>query len=105
MEHEELLKAARTAAGYASAPFSQFPVGAAVEAEDGRLFPGCNIESPAYPMTLCAERVAIFSCIASGGKPRRIAVTCLKGNPRDPDSLMPCGACRQVILDQMGHEA
>jgi cytidine deaminase len=105
VDSAELLEASRAAARHASAPYSGFFVGAAVEAEDGRVFPGCNVESPAYPTTLCAERVAIFSAIAAGSKPRRIAVTCLQGNSEDPDSLMPCGACRQVMLDQLGPEA
>ena len=100
-----LLQTARQAASRASAPFSNFPVGAAVEAEDGTIYAGCNIESPAYPLTICAERTAIFSAVAAGAKPVRIAVTCLSGDPADPTSLTPCGACRQVMLDQMGPDA
>jgi cytidine deaminase len=105
MSDDDLLAAAREAARNAFVPYSHFPVGAAVEAEDGRVFPGCNVESAAYPTTLCAERVAIFSTIAAGTRPRRIAVTCLRGDPSDPNSLMPCGGCRQVMMDQMGPDA
>jgi cytidine deaminase len=105
MDEVALLGLARAAAERASAPYSLFPVGAAVETEDGRLFPGCNIESTSFGLTVCAERVAIFSAIAAGGRPSQLAVTCLKGNPQQPDSLMPCGACRQVMLDQMGPDA
>jgi cytidine deaminase len=76
-------------------------VGAAVEADDGRIYFGCNIESAAFPLTLCAERVAIFATIAAGAKPLRLAVACIRGDPSDPDTLMPCGACRQVMLDQL----
>lgn len=89
----------------ARAPYSRFPVGAAVEADDGQIYPGCNIESAAYPLTMCAERVAIFSAIAAGATPLRLAVSCLRGDPSDPSSLMPCGACRQVMLDQMTPDA
>lgn len=105
MDSVRLLEAAREAAQRAVAPYSSFPVGAAVETSDGALFPGCNIESASYGLTVCAERVAIFSALASGARPARIAVTCLRGNPSDPDSLMPCGACRQVMLDHMGPHA
>jgi cytidine deaminase len=101
----DLLAAARTAATRASCPYSHFPVGAAVEADDGRIYHGCNVESASYPLTLCAERVAIFATIAAGAKPLRIAVSCLKGDSRNPDTLMPCGACRQVMLDQFRPDA
>lgn len=100
-----LLIHARRAGERASAPYSNFPVGAAVEAADGTIFLGCNIESTSYGLTICAERVAIFSAIAAGADPTRMAVTCLHGDPTEPVSLMPCGACRQVMLDQLGPEA
>jgi cytidine deaminase len=102
---DDLLDIARMAAENASAPYSQFPVGAAVQADDGQIYRGCNIESPSYPLTVCAERVAIFSAIAAGARPLRLAVSCLRGDPTDPSSLMPCGACRQVMMDQMGPDA
>jgi len=102
---EDLMQVARVAAGHASAPYSRFPVGAAVETTDGQIFPGCNIESATYGLTVCAERVAIFSAIAAGARPIRIAVICVQGDPAQPNSLMPCGACRQVMLDQMGPDA
>jgi cytidine deaminase len=103
--NDPLLVEARTAARFAAAPYSNFPVGAAVEAENGRIYHGCNVESASYGLTVCAERVAIFSAIAAGTRPRRLAVTCLQGDPSDPTSLTPCGACRQVMLDQMGPDA
>lgn len=105
MEMNDLLAAARSAGEHARAPYSHFRVGAAVEGADGRIYPGCNIESAAYPTTICAERVAIFSAIASGTRPVRLAVACLEGDPSDPTSLTPCGSCRQVMLDQMGPSA
>jgi cytidine deaminase len=80
-------------------------VGAAVETAGGSVFVGCNIESASYGLTICAERAAIFGALSSGQKPVRIAVTCVQGDPDRPESLMPCGACRQVMLDQMGPDA
>jgi cytidine deaminase len=105
MGASHLIEEARAAAQYAVAPYSQFPVGAAVETASGRTVHGCNVESASYGLTVCAERVAIFSALAAGERPVRLAVTCLKGNPAEPTSLTPCGACRQVMLDQMGPDA
>lgn len=105
MTPEELIREARTAAGRASAPYSRFAVGAAVATADGRIVPGCNVESASYGLTICAERVAIFAAIAAGHQPVALAVSCLQGDPAAPESLMPCGACRQVMLDQLGSEA
>jgi cytidine deaminase len=102
---EELMEAAREIAANAVAPYSHFPVGAAVQTEAGHVFLGCNIESPSYGLTICAERVAIFAARAAGATPTAIAVACVRGDPQVPSSLMPCGACRQVMLDQMGSEA
>jgi cytidine deaminase len=105
MEANDLLELARAAAAHARAPYSNFPVGAAVETEGGHVFQGCNVESASYGLSICAERVAIFSAVAAGARPCRLAVTCLQGDPSDPTSLTPCGACRQVMLDQMGPDA
>ena len=66
MTAEELIKQANKAQKRASAPYSCYPVGAALLTEDGSIILGCNIESKAYPTTLCAERVAIFSAVAQG---------------------------------------
>ena len=87
MDPPDLIDIARSAAGNARAPYSRFPVGAAVEGDDGRIYPGCNIESASYPLTMCAERVAIFSAIAAGASPSRIAVSCLRGDPSDLTSI------------------
>lgn len=99
-----LLNAARQAAKRAYAPFSKFPVGAAVLDANGKLHHGCNVESASYGLSLCAERNAIFGAIAAGApRPfRAIAVTC----PAADESLgapgrMPCGACRQVISEHL----
>jgi cytidine deaminase len=102
---DELLAVARDSAFQAVVPYSGFPVGAAVETHDGRVFRGCNIESASYGLTICAERVAIFSARSAGAVPIAISVSCARGNPSDPNSLTPCGACRQVMMDQMGPDA
>ena len=102
---DELIAAAREAAKNADAPYSHFPVGAALETADGRLFLGCNVESASYGLSICAERTAIFTAIAAGGSPVRLAVTCVQGDRSNPNSLTPCGACRQIMMDKMGPDA
>ena len=92
---EELLAAARAARVQAYVPYSHFPVGAAVRADDGRIFTGCNIENASYGLTICAERVALFSAVAAGV--RRIAAVVVVAGAGDP--AMPCGACRQALAE------
>ncbi|MFW5867354.1 MAG: cytidine deaminase [Armatimonadota bacterium] len=92
---ERLVAAARLARERAFAPYSNFPVGAAVMCADGRVFEGCNIENAAYGLTICAERVALFSAIASGC--RQIDAIAIAGPDERP--LSPCGSCRQVMLE------
>ena len=79
---------------------SNFHVGSAVETDRG-VFSGCNIENASYGLAVCAERVAIFSALASGAKQfHRMAVCCRDAAPDAPTSArMPCGACRQVIAE------
>ena len=98
----ELIEAARQASTHAHCPYSRFPVGAAVHTVDGRVFSGCNIENASYGLTICAERVAIFTAIGAGARRiDRIAVSCRKKTTKNLDSLMPCGACRQVMREFM----
>ncbi len=105
MSDEELIQKSRDAAANAYCKYSQFPVGAAVVAEDGQVYLGCNIENASYGLTACAERTAIFNAISAGNRRiKRIGVTCLNGDPSDPGSLMPCGACRQVISEFMEND-
>ncbi|MBI5282483.1 MAG: cytidine deaminase [Candidatus Solibacter usitatus] len=93
-----LLQAALDARLRAHAPFSHFLVGAAIEAEDGRIFAGCNVENSSYGLTICAERTAIFRAVAEGAKRfTRIAVVA-----DTPKLTPPCGACRQVLWDLCG---
>lgn len=96
--NDRLLEAAREASKQAYIPYSGFPVGAAVMTDGGEIFRGCNIENASYGLTICAERVAIFNAVTAGArKIVGLAVTCPRGNERKPGTLMPCGACRQVI--------
>ncbi len=89
----ELLVAAREAAGRAYVPYSHFPVGAAVLTEDGSIVTGCNVENASYPLTVCAERVAVATAVAAGHRRiRAVAVTAPK-----VASVTPCGGCRQVL--------
>jgi cytidine deaminase len=82
----------------AHAPYSHFLVGAALEAEDGRVFTGCNVENATYGLSVCAERVAVFKAISEGARRfRRVAVAA------DTDVLTPpCGACRQILWEFCG---
>ncbi len=102
-----LLRAARTAAKNAYAPFSKFKVGAAVLTTNGRIFSGCNVENGSYGLTICAERVAIATAVSAGE--RKIDAIAIFARPskrqtagrraRIPGLTPPCGACLQVISE------
>ena len=93
-----LVEAALAARNNAHAPYSHFLVGAALEADDGRVFTGCNVENATYGLSVCAERIAVFKAISEGARRfRRIAVAA------DTDDLTPpCGACRQILWEFCG---
>lgn len=91
----ELLAAAAAARERAYCPYSTFAVGAAVRTASGALFYGCNIENAAYPSTICAERVALFSAYASGER----EIVALAVIADTPEPVSPCGGCRQVIFE------
>ncbi|HFQ2203970.1 TPA: cytidine deaminase [Pseudomonas aeruginosa] len=91
----ELIKKARDSAEASYSPYSQFPVGAVVVDSQGRIFNGTNIENASYGLTICAERVAIFSAISAGAK--KIVAVAISSKNSKP--ICPCGACRQVFLE------
>ncbi|KHE67522.1 cytidine deaminase [Halobacillus sp. BBL2006] len=95
MNQENLIKEAKEIRKRAYTPYSKFPVGAALLTEDGTLFTGCNIENAAYPVTCCAERVAIFKALSEGHtKFKELAVVADTKRP-----VPPCGSCRQVMSE------
>ncbi len=98
-DRETLLASLRATADAARAnawcPYSEFPVGAALLAEDGRVFSGCNVENASYPAGMCAERVALGAAIAAGV--RRFVRVVITSASHDPTP--PCGICRQVLVE------
>jgi cytidine deaminase len=95
MSNTVLIEAARAVRLNAHANFSHFLVGAALEAKDGRIFTGCNVENATYGLTICAERVAVFKAISEGCRSFvRVAVVADTEAPTPP-----CGACRQILWE------
>jgi cytidine deaminase len=91
----DLFAAAEAVRARAYAPYSKFSVGAAILADDGKIYAGCNIENAAYPIGNCAEASAIAAMIAGGG--RRITRVYVTGPGRAP--VTPCGGCRQRLRE------
>ncbi len=92
-ELQRLEAAAREAAAHAYAPYSRFPVGAAILTGSGAIFTGANVENASYGLCNCAERTAIFAAVAAGERVLR----CVVVYTPTPTVASPCGACRQVI--------
>jgi len=96
--YEALFAAATAVRRHAYAPYSKFRVGAAIRADDGRIFAGCNVENAAYPQGQCAEACAIGGMIANGAS--RIAeVLVIGGEEGDGLLCSPCGGCRQRLRE------
>ncbi|NDJ53679.1 MAG: cytidine deaminase [Chloroflexi bacterium] len=90
-EYAKLVDAARDVRQRAYVPYSNYAVGAALLAEDGQIFTGCNVENASYPATICAERVAMTKAVSEGQRRfKAIAVVTATGG-------MPCGICRQFM--------
>lgn len=95
MNPATLVDEARAALANAHAPYSKFPVGAAVLGESGRVYRGANVENASYGLSVCAERVAVFAAVAAGERrPRALAVVTDTDEPTPP-----CGACRQILRE------
>ncbi len=93
-----LVEKAREARERAYAPYSGFPVGAALLGRSGRVYSGCNVENASYPLTTCAERTALARAVAEGEREfEAIAVVTSTG-------ATPCGACRQILREFGGPE-
>jgi len=98
VDWDELRTAARRCCAMAYAPYSQYPVGAAGLADDGRVVAGCNVENAGYGVTLCAECGMVSQFIATGGG-RLVAATCCD---KHGQVIMPCGRCRQLLWEHGG---
>ena len=91
---QKLYETAKDAAKNAFAPFSNFHVGAALLASDGRIFTGCNVENSSYGATICAERTALVKAVSEGSRDFiAVAVVSQDGE------AWPCGICRQVLYE------
>ena len=95
MNKNQLLNLAREAKKNAYAPYSNFPVGAALLAKDGRVFTGVNIENTSYGLTICAERAAIAAAVTAGIR----EFTMLALSTDAEEIIPPCGACLQVLAE------
>lgn len=92
---EKLIEEATKARENAYVPYSSFKVGAALLANSGKIYSGCNIENSSFSLTCCAERTAIFKAISEGEKNFRAMAVIADSK----DAVSPCGACRQVMAE------
>ena len=95
-EKQQLIRMALAAREKAYVPYSDFMVGAALRAADGRIFTGCNVENAAFGSTICAERAALVKAVSEGCREGFLAIA-IAG--RGEDYCWPCGACRQMLYE------
>lgn len=101
--YTELIAAAKEAYQNAYAPYSKFPVGAALKLKDGSVISGANVENASFGLTNCAERSALFAAFSKGYRREDIEAIVVVANTERP--ISPCGACRQVISELMPQDA
>ena len=102
-EKKELIRMALKAREGAYAPYSDFLVGAALRAEDGRVFTGCNVENAAFTPTSCAERTALFKAVSEGvTRFSMLVVVGAKDGEVNELVTAPCGVCRQALFEFCG---
>jgi cytidine deaminase len=93
---QDLIAAARAAAQHAYAPYSDYPVGAALLFDDGAIITGCNTENASYGLSLCAETVAVAKAFGEGRRGGLVAVAVI-GLKAGEEPITPCGRCRQTL--------
>ena len=99
-EKQQLIRMALAAREKAYAPYSDFMVGAALRAADGRIFTGCNVENAAFTPTSCAERTALFKAVSEGEREfTAIAIVGSKVGQKNTLVTGPCGVCRQALFE------
>ena len=102
MTYQELVDTAIKAKQNSYSPYSKFRVGAALEAQDGKIYTGANIENASYGLSICAERTALLKAVSEGEKKfTALAVSC---DTDTFDYAFPCGACRQVMAEFLDDE-
>ncbi|PID86937.1 MAG: cytidine deaminase [Chloroflexi bacterium] len=95
-QRDDLIQAAIEARQNAYAPYSNYAVGAALLADNGRFYTGCNVENTSYGLTICAERTAVVKMVSDGVRKIEAIVVCTE------NAGSPCGACRQVLSEFAG---
>jgi len=98
-QQQALLQAARAAQLQAYAPYSRYPVGAAVLDDQGRIHAGCNVENAAYPEGLCAEASALSAMVLAGSTRARAVLVVGNGGKNNSTWTTPCGGCRQKLRE------
>lgn len=103
MDKETLIELAKEARELSYSPYSKFAVGAALECEDGSVYLGANVENASYPLSMCAERNAVYNALMDGKSKDDFVALAVIGDTEEP--ISPCGACRQVLSELFPEEA
>lgn len=104
-EKKDLIRMAIAARKFAYTPYSDFKVGAALRAKNGKIFTGCNIENASFTPTVCAERTALFKAVSEGiTEFTDIAIVGARTNEINEQITSPCGVCRQALFEFGGKD-